>query len=688
MHPFIMNHRSAEHARIDLSFLLDCPAGKDGFVTVRDGHLVRPDGTRLRLWGVNVTDWSDGSILIPSKKDAPFYAATLARFGVNCVRLHFLDFFAPRGLIDPTRDDSQHFDADQLDRLDFWIAELKNRGIYIDLNLAVGRTYKAGDAVRDYDQIGWAKAITYFDPRLIELQKSYAARLLTHYNPYTGAEYRHDPAIVIVELINENSLVEAWRQGRLHPVDGQASDANWRPITTYYADTLDRLYNEYLDRLRPEELARIRALAGITAKAPMPRLRPDEFAAAPAEQFHAEAALYIEIERSYFRDMKAFLKETLGVRSLLIGSNDHNHNQSGYPTVSANALLDILDGHVYWQHPDNSAERNTPMVNDPCASTIARLSRTSLVGQPFIVSEVNHVFPNDWISEGIPILAAYAGFQDWDGIIWYTFEPKANPGWEPYIGDAFDISLDPVRMPQIAAGALAFLRGDVSPAVATIERTYTAEQVRASLRLNSNETPYYTPGFPPSLVFRHKVRVGSLDGSPTEPLTALDMSPVVSDTDELCWHTAPEGNGLVIVDTPRAQALIGFVRANRKSTRNLIANVANTFCAVTLTSLDGQPIAHSGRLLLTVGGRVENAGQQWNDTRTVMTDHGGPPSLIERVSGRIVLKCLENVTSVLVYALDGAGRPNGEAQAKNTSEGWAFAIGDPVTTWYEILVAR
>jgi hypothetical protein len=258
MKPFTIDHRRGADSRVDVSFLLDRPAGKDGFITLLDGHFVRPDGQRLRLWGVNITDWSAGSILIPSKRDAPIYATALARFGVNCVRLHFLDLPAPRGLIDPSRDDTQHFDPEQLDRLDFWIAELKQHGIYIDLNLVVGRSYKAGDAVQDHDQIGWAKALTYFDPRLIELQKAYAAQLLTHHNSYTHAEYRHEPAIAIVELVNENSLVEAWCHDRLHPTEHRSRDPNFRPIPVYYADMLNRMYDEYLrHELSSEELSEI-----------------------------------------------------------------------------------------------------------------------------------------------------------------------------------------------------------------------------------------------------------------------------------------------------------------------------------------------------------------------------------------------------------------------------------------------
>ena len=90
------------------------------------------------------------------------------------------------------------------------MAELKKRGIYVDLNLNVGRSYRAGDSVPDFDRIRWAKGMTLYDPRLIALQKEYARMLLTHVNPYTGLAYRDEPAMAIVEILNENA-----RLGRL-----------------------------------------------------------------------------------------------------------------------------------------------------------------------------------------------------------------------------------------------------------------------------------------------------------------------------------------------------------------------------------------------------------------------------------------------------------------------------------------
>jgi CubicO group peptidase (beta-lactamase class C family) len=41
---------------------------------------VKPNGERLRIWGVNLTGWTKGSTLLPPKEEAPLWAATLARF--------------------------------------------------------------------------------------------------------------------------------------------------------------------------------------------------------------------------------------------------------------------------------------------------------------------------------------------------------------------------------------------------------------------------------------------------------------------------------------------------------------------------------------------------------------------------------------------------------------------------------
>ncbi len=676
--PFVLDHRRAmqTHSPVDVSFLLDAPAGKHGFIKVADGHLATGDGQRIRFWGVNITDWSKGSRQVPSKADAPLWAATLARFGVNCVRFQFLDLEAPRGLIESARQDTRSLDAEQFDREDFFIAELEKRGIYIDFNLLVGRPFKAGDGVQDANLLReGAKGLSLFDRRMIELQKEYAQQLLSHRNPYTAHRYTEDPAVAIVEINNENAL-----------------NIGFHAPSPFYKQELTELYNKWLSMHRtPSQIAELRSIASAKesgASVPLMEGR-GETATAPPERFYAEAEFYNDTQHDYFADIEGYLKHTLGSRSLVIATADHSHSASGYPILLATSSSDVIDGHTYWQHPEMYV-RKSPMVNDPFNSTVVELSRSAIAGKPYTVSEVNNPFPNDFDGEGIPILAAYGALQDWDAIMWYTFEPKSDLAWKSYVGDAFDMSLDPVKMPELAAAALMFLRGDVAKAKSVAERSYTEKQVFDSMLIPPTERPYYTPGFPPDLPLEHEVRISSFPGPATEAFSATSISePIVSDTRQLAWYHSPQRVGLVTIDAPRTQAMVGFVRSNGKSVTNFTAEVENSFCSIILSSLDQKPIAQASKLLLVAAGRVENTNQRWNTAGTDVTNWGESPTLIEQIKGTLVLHGLDSARAVRLQPIDGAGQPLGFAiKAKSTANDWQLPLGDVTTTWYEVEVDR
>jgi len=692
MQPFVIDHFQRTDSKADVSFLLDAPAGKHGFIRDAGGHLAH-DGGRIRFWGVNITGWTKGSALLPPKEDAALWAAQLGRLGINCVRFHFLDRTTtqiPRGLIDGTRNDSRAFDREQVDRLDYFIYELKKRGIYSDLNLNVGRDYKPGDGVPDAELIRQAKAMTYVGPRLLELQREYARMLLTHFNPYTKSEYRNEPAIAIVELVNENSVLEFWSRNWLKGELRPGAPRFQLDFTPYYEKLLTDGYNEWLrKRMSGVELERFRKLAGAKPGEPVRRLRREEFADAPKERFYTEAAYYTGIEAGFFREMKAYLKDTLGVKSLITGTADHTYFIPGQPLLrSTSSLMDIVDAHVYWQHPAIFGRRNMPMVNDPLHSTVVKLTRSAFAGKPFAVTEVNHPQPSEYLSEMIPILAAYGAFQDWDGIFFYTFEPKLRGAWQAMLADPFDITVDPVRVAQLPAGALLFLR-DVRPAARVVERRYSSEQVNESMRLPESEMPYFTPGFPLSIPLRHGSRVRCLDCD-AAPMPADDPAgPYVSDTRELAWHVSAEKGGLVAIDTERSQALVGFVRGHEKSTSHLLAEVENDFCAITLSSLDGRPLARSGRMLLTATAREQNTGSQWNRRRTLWETRGGPPTMIEPVTGWLMLRNIDGAVGMTVTALDGSARPIGKPlSARRLEAGWEFPLGETPTTTYLIEPVR
>jgi hypothetical protein len=665
--PFVIDHRHASNSVIDLSFLLEAPAGKDGFLRVKGDQILKGDGQPIRFLGFNITEWSRGSTEIPSKEDAPMWASALARYGVNIVRLQFLDLAAPRGMIDGTRDDSQHFDAAQLDNEDFFLAELMKRGIYVDFNLNVGRQFKTGDGVLALRE---KKGPLLFDKRLIELEKDYARKLLTHVNPYTKKSYAENPGIAIVEIVNEDAIGIGW----------SSSNA--------YDQELTDLFNAWLVKnVSAGKLADFRTMAGVGSGQPIPRLKGQAIRNATKDRYYTECKFFSDLQSGFFKEMSSYLRGTLGVKCPLIATADHSHSGSGYPLEMDAQQLDIMDGHDYWRHPSVPPYRHNPMVNEPFNSTVVELSRTAIAGKPYTVSEVNNPWPNQFACEGIPILAAYGDFLNWNAIVWYTFEPKRDADWQPSLTEAFDMSHDPVKMPQMAAAALMFIRGDLAGAKKTVERSYTKEEVWDS-RFGANR-PYFTPDFSMSVPLLHGSRIQSLDGKPTSPIATDLASPFRSDTGQLVWFTNSADQGLVTIDSPRSQGLVGFVKANGKRVSNLSAAVSNNFCAITLSSLDSKPISETSRMLLVTGSRVDNSGMTWSADGTRPADWGGSPTVIEPVTGTITLYNLAGANKVSAKALNGSGRPIGDPiVAKKTGAGWEIAIGQIVTPWYEVTVER
>ncbi len=210
MFPFVIPWNDASKTITDVSYLNDGPAGSHGFIVVKNGHFVESDsGQRIRFLGVNLVAGS----AFPNHADARIVARRLAKYGVNLVRLHHMDncWNNPKGTIWDLNDpDHRHINPRQLDRLDYLIYELKRHGIYVNINLHVSRQFSPADgfpaSVSDIP-FSFDKRVDYFDPSMIELQKEYARQLLTHVNPYTHTAYTDEPAVLNVELTNEDSLV-------------------------------------------------------------------------------------------------------------------------------------------------------------------------------------------------------------------------------------------------------------------------------------------------------------------------------------------------------------------------------------------------------------------------------------------------------------------------------------------------
>jgi hypothetical protein len=244
-------------------------------------------------------------------------------------------------------------------------------------------------------------------------------------------------------------------------------------------------------------------------------------------------------------------------------------------------------------------------------------------------------------------------------------------------------------MANMAACAAMFHRHDIRAAEKTVVRTYSEEQILESLRMDRSERPFFTPGFARTTPLEHATRWAPAGAAQPSPFPPAASPPVRSDTGELAWMGYDNQRGLVTIDTPRTQALVGFVADHDVSLQNFSAEIENRFCAVYCTSLDGKPLAASSRLLLVAAARATNRAFRWNDDRQTIADWGQRPVVIEPVVGTVSLNGLESPQAVRVTPLTAAGSPLAkEVTVRLDQQSCSIRLGEPPATWYLVEIHR
>ncbi|NUQ00945.1 MAG: hypothetical protein HUU35_13945, partial [Armatimonadetes bacterium] len=460
-------------AEIDLSGLLDAPAGKHGFLTVReDGHFYFEDGTRARFFGTNV----GGNQCSPDKATAELVAERLSRYGINMLRLHAPDSrWSP--LIAYDQGNSRALDPAALDRYDYFVAKLLERGIYVYFDLLDYRQFLPGDEVMEADKLEtrWAnslKGASIFDERMLTLQKEFATQLLTHRNPYTGRRYVDEPGLAVQEITNENSLFYLNNQRLMLPSYVEALTARWnRYLLQTYGDraALAKAWTNAAGQsaLLPEEDP-ARGTVLMPTRHLYADLRGADYVGekSPA-RLNALTRFLYELEADYYRAIVAHLR-ALGLKCPITGTNQDFSDASN----RVNATCDFTSRNNYWCHPDVDAKPfmrydNAPMVRSEIlrrSNPVAEVASSSAVGKPMIVPEFNYPWPNEWRAECLPLMACYGRLQDWDGLLYFAY---GRP--DDSLLSSFGNQTDPIRWGQVPLAALLFLRGDVETARGSVE---------------------------------------------------------------------------------------------------------------------------------------------------------------------------------------------------------------------------
>lgn len=512
MKQHIRIHKAESNTGIwDFSHLLDAPAGKHGFVRASKGHFYFEDGTRARFLGFNVAARSN----CPDHETAEKMAERFASMGVNVIRLHAADANigeAPCSwtackdapLLDYESGTSRSFNAVGRERFDYFFAKLKEKGIYLHIDLLVAREFLPGD---DLDYPGGfpatAKCYPVLNEALTQRAQEYARELLTHVNSYTGLAMIDDPAVITVQLSNEESAIKA------------TDDTDGNPALQPYRDERQKRFNDYLltKYHTRERLAEAWTFDGVCAlkededpQAGTVKAVPGGFAQPtnePTGQWDADNgparyADYMEfgvlMNRKFYQRMRDYVI-SLGVKVPVVCSN----LLGGAADVYGHTDGDIMENNCYVNHPvPPFRDDNTYMLAGPIEyvstnpltmqcyigalgnSLVSFGSIAVVKGKPFMLSEWNEYGEHPFHSTAHVQTVAYACLNDWDGLILYNHHTSEN--WDDQPADEilniFDCYNDPAVICQWGFMATVFLKGLIAPAKNRADLVFTQNDLR------------------------------------------------------------------------------------------------------------------------------------------------------------------------------------------------------------------
>lgn len=409
----------------------------------------------------------------------------------------------------------------------------------------------------------------------------------------------------------------------------------------------------------------------------------------------------MNLERDYVTGMTRYLRQDLGAKSMISCSQA---NFGGLAGVAREALTDFVDTHAYWEHPRFPHQqwdardwiiKNSSMVRNPDGGTLPRLAMHRVEGKPFTVTEYNHPAPSDFQAETVPMVAAYAASQDWDGFFLFDYNADRKEYHNESMKGFFDTDTNPAKMAFLPAAARIFL--DSPPIVSSSRLTLRVPRQQLNdltARFNSaaqmwdplgyrglpNQWEANGSGAPALLTAKGSIQL--TDGG-TSTLNTTTVAPAGADQGGLKWSPA---DGLFQYASPQAEVFAGFpTKTVDIGVLSLTPPAANPgFLSLTLHSRDGKPVRQSKSLLLTIAGKVENTGMEWNKDRTSVADKWGTaPTVAEGIVSDIAVELPAG--NWTVYALDGTGARAGTVPSEFKAGRLSFHTGPEFKTlWYEI----
>lgn len=675
-------------ALLDLSSLNEETAGESGFVrrSADGASFVRGDGKQIRFWAVN-TKVADRRMV-----DLKQHARFLAKRGVNMVRLH--------GQIPQAGREGgslQEIDVVQREKLWRLVGAMKEEGIYVTWSPYYPHAVRAEAAQR------WAvpedssrlTGLIYFDPVLQEAYKGWLRETLVPVNPYTGLALKQDPALAIIQMQNEDSLL-FWS---FNSIQGREA----RLLAAQFGQFLEEKYGSLaaarkswggakapgpIDDMADNWESGVVALSGIW------HLTTDADPGKAAMRLADQAQFLAQLMFDWHSEIARFLREDIGAPQLFNAGNWktadgrvlddlERYAYTAGDVIGVNRYVSALHKGEYegWAIVPGDTFREEGLLNRPLDLPTALRQPA---GHPYIISETLWVPPMWQQSEGPILMAAYQALTGIDASYWFAVRetqwraPQSANGYLASIGKW--IVSSPQQMGAFPAAALIFRRGMIDEAPPVVierrpldqlwERSAPIVVAKQGYDPNRDElgsffgnVPNESPVLSPYsfLVGPVIVEFGSNAKDFVHPqienLVDVNEQIATSANGQLVWDW---GNGVVTLNAPRVQGVVGTLSA--RSIFELedvtVASEAD-YASIVVVPLDNKQISNSTRLLVQISSVARPTGwrtrpvKHESGTALEVSELGQDPWQIDRVKAKLTIRSEAGLSQAT--ALDANG---------------------------------
>jgi hypothetical protein len=715
--PFVYPDDTKPGSLLDLRFLNEKVAGETGFVKVGpDGRsFVRGDGKAIRFWPV----CGYGYRLKPEDMQAE--ARFFAKMGVNMVRIH--GSVSPKGKGKPIT----AFDANEVDHIQRYVAALKQQGIYATISPFWANGGHSG--AQSSWGLGYADGqdiwgLLFFDDDLRAAYKGWIRHLYLDENPYTGVPLAKDPAVAIIQVQNEDSLL-FWTFQGIKPEQKRALSKKFGGWLLKKYGSFEAVRSKWQgadqggDEWATGRPSLLDTWVLTQAQSGAMKARSDD-----------QTAFMIDQQKGFYADIAGYIRNNLGYKGMINASNwitadpvkMNDLERYTYLSTDVEAVNRYYEGGSHigpnagWRIDEGDFFSD---VSGLLAPRTLPFNLKLVVGHPMIITESGWVHPLEYQSEGPLLCAAYESLTGVQGLYWFALGARnyeVNPVFDFVTTPDGSYPLSkwtdavPSMLGQFPAAALLYRMGYVKQGSVVVHE----ERTRSSL--DAREIPLIAedPSFDPNH-FGSDSRAGTSVAKGADPLAFLvgpveekfdgdpaktrvmDLSPYIDGVKKTIKSVTGElfldyGKGLFRLNSPKAQAVAGFLKRSGGifHTSDLTIDSGSDYAAITVVPLDDQPIAQSTRLLVQVGTVVRPTG--WEQAPATHVDNGktllgwkvvNTGKMPWQVRYTDVLLTVRNSHLKKLIVLNPAGYPIGELNG--TTKNGQFLIRLPANASYYVI---